>query len=85
MLDASMRALLPDLVGASDTGFSNSDNVTSDRTPVLTGTVRGEATQVRLFIDGRRGDLVLVSVLVPPGTHSASSSGRFAAASFAPH
>ncbi|MFM7649240.1 MAG: Ig-like domain-containing protein [Cyanobium sp.] len=61
MLDAGMRAMLPDLVAASDTGVSNSDNLTSDRTPVLTGSVRGAATQVRLFIDGRRGDLLPVT------------------------
>jgi hypothetical protein len=60
MLDAGMRALLPDLVAASDTGLSDVDNVTSDRTPVLSGSVRGAATQVRLFIDGRRGPLLPV-------------------------
>ena len=60
MLDAGMRALLPDLVAASDTGDSNRDNLTSDRTPMLTGSVRGEVSQVRLFIDGRRGDLLPV-------------------------
>ncbi|MEY3204072.1 MAG: hypothetical protein RLZZ21_403, partial [Planctomycetota bacterium] len=61
MLDTGMRALLPDLVAASDTGASNSDNLTSDRTPVLTGSVRGQATQVRLVIDGQPGDLVPVT------------------------
>ncbi|MFM7412851.1 MAG: Ig-like domain-containing protein, partial [Planctomycetota bacterium] len=61
MLDAGLRALLPDLVAASDTGVSSSDNLTSDRTPVLTGSVRSAATQVRLFIDGRRGDLLPVT------------------------
>ncbi|MFM7136091.1 MAG: Ig-like domain-containing protein, partial [Planctomycetota bacterium] len=61
MLDAHMRALLPDLVAASDTGASNSDNLTSDRTPVLTGSVRGPVSQVRLFINGRRGDLLPVT------------------------
>ncbi|MFM1997404.1 MAG: hypothetical protein RLZZ111_1791, partial [Planctomycetota bacterium] len=54
MLDAGMRALLPDLVDASDTGSSASDNVTFDRTPTLSGSVRGAASQVRLFIDGQR-------------------------------
>lgn len=61
MLDAGMRALLPDLVAESDTGASNSDNVTFDRTPELTGSVRGAVSQVRLFIDGRRGDLLPVT------------------------
>lgn len=61
MLDAGMRTLLPDLVAASDTGTSTVDNVTFDRTPLLTGSVRGPATQVRLFINGRRGDLLPVT------------------------
>jgi hypothetical protein len=60
MLDAGMRALLPDLVASSDTGFSQSDNLTADRTPTLTGSVRGAVSQVRLFIDGQRGDLLPV-------------------------
>lgn len=54
MLDAGMSALLPDLVAASDTGASDSDNVTHDRTPALTGSVQGEASQVWLVVDGRR-------------------------------
>lgn len=53
MLDAGMLALLPDLVKESDTGGSFVDNITSDRTPELTGSVRGAASQVRLLIDGR--------------------------------
>jgi hypothetical protein len=83
MLDAGMRAMLPDLVAESDTapqqinygleqgiqvdfrfsdaatsmGNLSADNITSDRTPELTGSVRGGVSQVRLFIDGRRGDL----------------------------
>jgi len=61
MLDAGMRAMLPDLVAESDTGASNSDNVTFDRTPELTGSVRGAVSQVRLFINGQRGDLVPVT------------------------
>lgn len=60
MLDTGMRALLPDLVASSDTGFSQSDNLTADRTPTLTGSVRGAVSQVRLFIDGQRGNLLPV-------------------------
>ena len=52
LLDVGMMAALPDLVEASDTGASGVDNVTSDRTPTLTGSVRGAASQVRLRIDG---------------------------------
>jgi hypothetical protein len=54
MLDAGMRAFLPDLVAESDTGASSVDNKTHDRTPELTGSVRGPASQVRLRIDGVR-------------------------------
>ncbi|MFM7243253.1 MAG: Ig-like domain-containing protein, partial [Planctomycetaceae bacterium] len=54
MLDAGMQALLPDLVEASDTGFSSTDNLTSDRTPALTGSAAGAASEVRLIIDGKR-------------------------------
>lgn len=61
MMDAAVRAALPDLVAASDTGISNSDDLTADRTPVLTGSVSGPVSQVRLFIDGRRGDLAPVT------------------------
>ena len=62
MLDsAGIRGDLPVLADLSDTGWSNSDLITSDRTPTLTGSVRGPATQVRLFIDGRRGDLLPVT------------------------
>ena len=61
MLDAGMRAFLPDLVEASDTGPSNVDDVTHDRTPTLTGSVRGGVSQVRLFINGQPGDLLPVT------------------------
>jgi hypothetical protein len=61
MLDAGMRAMLPDLVAESDTGASNSDNLTFDRTPEFTGRVRGPVTQVRLFINGQQGDLLPVN------------------------
>jgi hypothetical protein len=54
MLDAGMRAFLPDLVAESDTGASSVDNRTFDRTPELTGSVQGSASQVRLRIDGVR-------------------------------
>ena len=54
MLDAGMRARLPDLVAASDTGASDSDNITYDRTPSLTGSVKGDVSQVRLLVDGKR-------------------------------
>ena len=61
MLDAGMMAALPDLVEASDTGASSVDNVTFDRTPSLSGSVRGAASQVRLLIDGQRVALLPVT------------------------
>ncbi len=38
------RPSTPDLVAASDTGASNTDNVTADNTPTLTGTAAPDAT-----------------------------------------
>ena len=60
MLDAGMRARVPTLLAASDTGVSAADRVTADQTPTLTGSVQGAATHVRLVIDGRPGPLVPV-------------------------
>ena len=64
MLDGTskmvMVAAAPDLTDASDAGASAADNLTYDRTPTLTGSVRGPVSQVRLFIDGKRGDLLQV-------------------------
>lgn len=61
LLDAGMVAKLADLVDSSDTGSSHADNVTYDTTPALAGGVRGAATQVQLFINGRSlGDPVQV-------------------------
>jgi CheY-like chemotaxis protein len=54
MLDAGMRAFLPDLADESDTGSSTVDNLTYDRTPILSGSVQGAASQVRVRIDGVR-------------------------------
>ena len=54
MLDGGILAQLPNLVAASDTGASNTDNVTYDRTPDLKGIVQGPASEVRLRIDGVR-------------------------------
>ena len=77
MLDAGMRALLPDLVAASDTGSSDSDNLTSDRTPTLSGSVRGAASQVRLFIDGQR--IALLPVTNGTWTHTVPAEAALAA------
>ncbi|MEI8319699.1 MAG: Ig-like domain-containing protein, partial [Planctomycetia bacterium] len=61
MLDAGMRAVLPDLVEESDTGASFVDNFTSDRTPTLSGSVLGAASQVRLMIDGKPAAVIPVA------------------------
>lgn len=55
-----MSARLPGFAYLSDTGFSNRDNLTSDRTPTLTGRVLGNAQHVQLVLDGAPGDLVPV-------------------------
>ena len=55
-----IRALLPRLVQPSDTGTSNSDNHTFDRTPTLTGEVDGPVSQVLIYSDGSPVDLVPV-------------------------
>ena len=60
MLDAGMRAGLPDLADESDTGSSTVDNLTSDRTPALSGSVQGGASEVRVRIDGKRVAVVPV-------------------------
>ena len=64
MLDGASKTFmvgaLPDLTDASDTGASAADNLTHDQTPTLAGSVRGPVSQVRLFIDGKRGDLLQV-------------------------
>ncbi|MCY3013076.1 MAG: Ig-like domain-containing protein [Planctomycetota bacterium] len=61
MLDAGMRAVLPDLMKESDTGASFVDNFTSDRTPTLSGSVLGAASQVRLMIDGKPAAVIPVA------------------------
>ena len=49
-----MVAAPPDLADESDTGSSTVDNLTSDRTPALSGSVQGGASEVRVRIDGKR-------------------------------
>ncbi|MBF2079997.1 MAG: DUF4347 domain-containing protein [Synechococcales cyanobacterium T60_A2020_003] len=55
----------PNLVDASDTGASNTDNITSDTTPTFDGTAEANST-VEIFVDG-------VSV----GTTTANGSGNW--------
>ena len=83
MLDAGMRAVLPDLVEESDTGASFVDNFTSDRTPTLSGSVLGAASQVRLMIDGKPAAEIPVAdgtwnYTVPAEAALAAGNHRFA-------
>ena len=55
-----MVAAPPDLADESDTGSSTVDNLTSDRTPALSGSVQGGASEVRVRIDGKRVAVVPV-------------------------
>jgi hypothetical protein len=67
-----------DLVAASDTGVSNTDNITSNATPTVTGTVGAGTASVTIFADVNNdgvfnaGDTVLASnVAVSGGTFTA--------------
>lgn len=54
-IDATLPAtpaIAPDLTAASDTGISDSDNITSNTQPTFTGTAANDAVQVEVFIDG---------------------------------
>ncbi|WP_413681483.1 Ig-like domain-containing protein [Prochlorococcus sp. MIT 1327] len=42
---------IPDLIATSDSGISNSDNITSDNTPTFSGTAKA-GSSVELFADG---------------------------------
>ncbi|MGM4906697.1 DUF5801 repeats-in-toxin domain-containing protein [Tardiphaga sp. 866_E4_N2_1] len=63
----------PDLLGTSDTGSSNTDNITKDNTPTFTGTgVNG--TTVTLL----DGSTVIGSAVVSGGTYSITTSALLA-------
>lgn len=50
-LPAASFTIAPDLVTASDTGSSNSDNLTKDTTPTFTGTTQAGST-VQIYVNG---------------------------------
>jgi hypothetical protein len=77
MLDGGMLAQLPNLVAASDTGASNTDNLTYDRTPDLKGIVQGPASEVRLRIDGQR--VAVVPVVSGKWTYTVPAEAALAA------
>ena len=81
----------PDLVAASDTGASASDEVTSDSSPTLTGSAEADAT-VRLF-DGAvevgsatavGGSWTVTTSVLSDGVHSLSATATDAAGNESP-
>jgi VCBS repeat-containing protein len=85
----------PDLTAGSDTGASNTDNITSDTTPTFTGTTEAGA-DVRLYADGVQvgtttadgaGNWTIISNSLPHGTHTITARASDAAgniSSFSP-
>ncbi|MGQ3354239.1 MAG: Ig-like domain-containing protein [Phreatobacter sp.] len=78
-LDSTIGPRTIDLLAASDTGISDTDNFTADRTPVFTGTAEAGA-RVELFIDGVNAGTVTADASgvwslrtneLAPGAHSA--------------
>ncbi|WVL02486.1 Ig-like domain-containing protein [Cyanobacterium sp. Dongsha4] len=70
----------PDLLAASDTGSSNTDNITSDNTPSFSGTGENGAT-VTLFADANNNDVVdndetIGSGIVTNGSWSITTSSN---------
>ena len=55
----------PDLAGGDDSGFSNSDNITSDTLPAVSGTAEANAS-IEIFVDG-----------VSDGTTTANGAGAW--------
>ncbi len=68
----------PDLIAASDTGASNTDNITADKTPTLTGTgENGSTVTLKSSIAGNVGTFVvaggnwtITTPVLADGTHS---------------
>src|SRR5207247_6560889 len=75
----------PDLTAASDSGSSNTDNITSNTTPACSGTAEACST-VRIYSDGTQagsgtatsGSYAITTTVLAPGTHSitAMETGR---------
>lgn len=77
----------PDLVASSDTGQSNTDNITADTTPTFTGTAEAYAT-VTLYANGSlagtttansAGSYTVTSSTLAPGTYSVTVKAKDAA------
>jgi hypothetical protein len=77
----------PDLAAASDTGASNTDNVTTDTTPTFTGTAEAGAT-VKIFVNGLEkgnglasstGAYSVTTIELEPGTHAVTAQAVDAA------
>ena len=64
---APVATSTPDLIAASDTGSSNSDNRTGDNTPTFTGTAQYGST-VQLYVDDGTGPVATGSTCTPSTT-----------------
>ena len=81
----------PDLAAASDTGVSSTDNVTTDTTPIFTGTAEAGST-VRIFSDGVQvgsgpatgGAYSITTSVLSSGTHSITATATDAAGNVSP-
>jgi hypothetical protein len=76
----------PDLAAASDSGVSNTDNLTNDTTPTFTGTAEAGST-VKIFSDGMQvgngpatgGSYSITTSSLSDGTHSITATATDAA------
>ncbi|MFL3493336.1 Ig-like domain-containing protein, partial [Citrobacter cronae] len=58
-VDTTLSVPTIDLTDASDSGSSNSDNITSDTTPAFTlGNIDADVTKVQVIINGTAYDAV---------------------------
>jgi probable HAF family extracellular repeat protein len=71
----------PDLDGSSDTGASQTDNLTNDDTPIFTGTADADST-VKIYVDGEQkgsglatgGNYSVTTSALAPGEHSITAT-----------
>jgi hypothetical protein len=81
----------PDLAAASDSGVSNTDNLTNDNTPTFTGTAEAGST-VKIFSDGAQvgtgpatgGAYSITTSALSNGAHSITATATDAAGNVSP-
>ena len=84
----------PDITDASDTGISNTDNITSNKTPVFTGIAEVNST-VKLYsivdgligsatADGTTGEWTITSIALAEGNHSITATATDVAGNVSP-